>query len=72
MLNLMKEIMLEVTTHKAVTESYLRNKLMTNEDLAQLADIKAAAIKLANNNKINLMTDSDGAYILTEIPKEWH
>ena len=72
MLNLMKEIMLEVTTHKAVTESYLRSKLMTNEDLAQLADIKAAAIKLANNNKINLMTDSDGAYILTEIPKEWH
>lgn len=68
----MKSILHEVTVHKAITESELLKKFITSEDLKQLTDLKAASIKLANYNKVNMMTNTDGTYILTEIPKEWH
>lgn len=69
---LMKAIEEMVKERLAVSETELYDEFVLTEDMKEVAEVKAACIRLDDAGRINMLTDKNGGMMITSVNNIFH
>ena len=73
MIKELKNVIIEILKERlAITEHELTSMLVTSENIEEVNDIKAACFSLEMEQKIGILTDSDGGHVYISVDENYY